>query len=119
VPQRRVQAAVYSQLRCTKTVRCICLVGIGTHHCIARCKYGTDFGAERSAVAVALTVDYFRSLQPDGGCFTAAGLLLRTHTAGTLDCGPVAAPAGNVLVCVHKHHTHVYCSVIFTVTAIL
>ena len=91
-------------------------------HCIAHCRYGSDFAHSTLLLQLcrgSRQVDYFRSLQHDGGGLAAAGLLQRSHTAGTLDCGPVVAPAGNVLPCVHKHHTLVYRSVIFAVTAIL
>ena len=48
-------------------------------HCIAHCKYGTDFA--HSTLLLRLLrrtwqVDYFRSLQHDGGGLAAAGLLL-------------------------------------------
>jgi len=128
-----------------KTVRCICRLGVGTYHgsCgtvlriantarILRTAESTLlergiyhccrwWGNPHSAVAVGgrqsgrlfpFAATWWRWL---GCCWLITALSHCWHS----DCGPVAAPAVNVLACVHKHHTHVYRSVIFAVTAIL
>ena len=74
------------------TVRCICQLAGRWHiprqlrHCIAHCRYGSDFAHSTLLLQLcrgSRQVDYFRSLQHDGGGLAAAGLLLRSYTAGT------------------------------------
>ena len=109
-----------------RTVRYICWLGVGTF----RGSYGTalriaswlGFCAQHSAVAVvwrfpagrlfSFAVTWWRRLDC---CWLVAA---RSHCWHSW-LWSKAAPAGNVLPCVHKHHTLVYRSVIFAVTAIL
>jgi len=86
-------------------------------HCIAHCRYGSDF-AHSTLLLLSRTwqANYFCSLQHDGGGLTVAGLLLRSHTAGTLLVVPrqrELARTCSACMCTHKI-IHMFIAVLFS-----
>ena len=120
MPQCHVRRAVYSRLRCTK--QCAISAGWALAHTTAvtalHCalQVGTDFAHSTLLLQLcqcSRQVDYFGSLQHDGGGLAAAGLLLHAHTAGTLDCGPGLRPRGMCL-CAYTNIIHLFIAVLFS-----